>query len=280
MNTKQILLAIIILTSLFGCDKEDPVIDKNIIMTEVSFTGCKTELKSADTGIPSVRLTGQTGDNLLVEWINTEFCCGTDSISISSTVNGNDIKVEIIDLGPFTWCFCAHDLEFSIGPLDRSEYNLTLIESENSYTRDTILVTFNFSQQLDTTITGENNFNLIGNDPVNYLKTLKGGCNGYGLKSVTMGDWPENDTLIIYELTDTLKVFVGMNLTCCMEFEPGSSISGDTLVMKIRTMNDDFCNCICYYTFDYFFTDYTAQGFYYQFLVDNLKWFEGSHNLP
>lgn len=280
MRTRQIFLAAIFIVGLSGCDKEEPVIDKNITVTSASFTECKTVEKSTDPGVPSVRLTGQTGDLLAVAWSNSEFCCGTDSISISSTVSGNDITVEIIDLGPFTWCYCPHDLSFSLGPLCKEEYNLTLIESEHSYSRDTFLVSFSFSQQLDTIVTGENNSNMISNNPVNYSKTIEGGCNDFSLKSATNADWPESDTVIIYELTDTLKIFVGLNLTCCMEFEPESSISGDTLVMKIETVNDDYCDCICYYTFDYYFSDYTSQGFYYQFYVDDLKWFEGNHHLP
>jgi len=280
MKPGQLYITAVFLLIISGCDKEEQETDKNIKVSSASFTGCKTETKSTVPDIPSIKLTGQTGDMLQVDWSNTEFCCGTDSISISSNISGNDIKVEIIDLGPFTWCYCPHDLSFSIGPLKKEDYNLTLIESEHSYVRDTFLLSFDYSQQLDTTITGEDQVNTISNNPVNYAKTIKGGCNNFSLKSATFDDLPENDTVIIYELTDTIRIFVGLHLTCCMEFEPESYVSGDTLFMKIVTVNDEFCNCICYYTFDYYFADYTGQGFYYQFLSDDYKWFEGSHNLP
>lgn len=264
----------------FGCNREDPVAEKNITVTSAYFSGCITETKSAIPDIPSVRLSAQNGDMLAVEWSNSEFCCGTDSISISSTVSGNDIIAEVIDLGPLTWCYCPHDLSFSIGPFNKENYNLTFIESEHAYSRDTFSVSINYSPQIDTTILRTNTSNLIGNNPVIYAKTEEGGCNDFSLKSETNADWPESDTVIIYVLTDTLKIFVGLHLTCCIEFEPESYITGDTLVMRTQVVNDDFCDCICYYTFDYYFSEYTGQGFYYQFFVGETKWFEGSHLLP
>jgi hypothetical protein len=169
-------------------------------------------------------------------------------------------------------------LEFSIGPLNREKYILTLIESEHSYSRDTFLVSFNYSQQLDTII-GDTTSDLISNNPINWSKTLLGGCNNM-YKSATIDNELESDTLIFYELNDTLRIFVGINSTCCIDFGSESSITGDTLIMRIITLNDDQCDCICYYTFDYYYLNYSGQGFYYQFFVDEYKQFEGIYNLP
>lgn len=279
MRTKQILLAIILVPGLFGCDKEEEPVDRNFTTTLLFFTECNTSTKSTASDIPSIRLSGQSGDKLLVQLVNTEFCCGTDSISINCEHADQDITLGITDHGPFTWCFCPHDVEFSTGPLNNTNYNLTFIESVNSYSRDTFFVSFSYSQQLDTTITGENSCQLCDN-PINYSYTIRGGCNDIRFKSATIDNEPEPDTVIFYELTDTLRIFVGLNLTCCIDFDSESSITGDTLVMRILTMNDDFCDCICYYTFDYYYSNYTAQGFYYQFFVDDYKRFEGTYNLP
>lgn len=121
--------------------------------------------------------------------------------------------------------------------------------------------------------------NLIGNYPLNYIKTDLGGCNNT-FKSAQIDNKEETDTLIFNEQADSLKIFVGLNLTCCIDFGSESEISGDTLIIRINTLNDDFCDCICYYTFDYKYGDYMNQGLYYKFYIDNYKRFEGKYNLP
>jgi len=153
MKTKSIFLIIILFLNFIGCDKEESHIDKNIILSSISFTNCNSGTKSTDSNIPSIRLTGQSGNKLLVKLSNTEFCCGTDSISISKIIEDYKISIEIIDNGPFTYCFCSHDLEFTIGPFDNDDYDLKLIESEHAYSRDTFLIHFSYSPHIDTTVT-------------------------------------------------------------------------------------------------------------------------------
>lgn len=177
MKTRLISISIILIVLLFGCEKDESAKKGNIDTSSISFTDCNTGTKSTDNNTPSIRLIGQADGKLIVKMINTEFCCGTDSISLNKTVNDNKISIEIIDNGPFTYCYCPHDLEFDLTSLDSKIYELTLIESEHAYSRDTFLVQFEYSEHLDTTIAGFIPGNLISNYPLDYVKTDLGGCN-------------------------------------------------------------------------------------------------------
>ena len=281
MKTKLNTVAAVLIVFMIGCNTytEEPTVKVTVDTSSFSFTECNNVTKSTEANVPSVELTGKPDGMLQVKMINTEFCCGTDSVSLSTVITENEIAVQVIDLGPHTYCYCPHDLEFMIGPFDNSNYELTIIESEHAYSRDTFSISFEYSQQLDTVITGNPSGSWISYFPLNYVKTDLGGCNDSN-KSANAYTYMENDTIIFTQQADTLKIFAGLNLTCCMEFGPESEISGDTLVMRINTMNNLFCDCICYYTFDYVYVNYAGQQFYYQFYVDDYKWFEGEYNLP
>jgi hypothetical protein len=279
MKKYILLLTTVLVLCFIQCDKEKTNTTDTVNVTSLSFTACNLVTKSTGTEAPSMQLTGQTDNRLLIRLTNTEFCCGTDSVSIDCSIKENDIHIVITDLGPYTHCFCPHDLEFSIGALDQGSYSLTLMESENAYLRDTFIVAFSFTQQLDTTIIHDTTGNLISENPMVLANTVFGGCNNE-YKSAGISDENEKDTLIFYELTDTLRIYAGINSTCCIDYGSESSITGDTLVMRINTLNDDFCDCICYYTFDYYFADYSGQGFYYTFYADDDIRFEGKYNMP
>jgi hypothetical protein len=121
--------------------------------------------------------------------------------------------------------------------------------------------------------------NLISNYPLVFVKTDLGDCNNM-FKSAQLDNDEDVDTLTFIEQADSINIFVGLNLTCCIDFGSESEIVGDTLIMRIKTLNDDFCDCICYYTFDYNYGDYMGQGFYYKFYINNYKRFEGKYNSP
>jgi hypothetical protein len=217
MKTKLTSMTFLLVILLSGCKKEETVKKGNIDTSSISFTVCNADTKSTDTNTPSIRLIGQADGKLIIKMINTEFCCGTDSISMDESINNNKINIKIIDNGPLTYCFCPHDLEFSLTSLDSKDYELTLIESENAYSRDTFLIQFKFSEQLDTTVTELISGNLIGNYPLDYVKAALGGCNGI-FKSSIIDNKEEIDTLIFKERSDTMEVFDGLNLTCCIDF--------------------------------------------------------------
>ena len=269
MKTRLISMIAFLIFPLTGCEKDKSNNDDYSDASSISFTGCITDTKSTDTNIPSIRLIGQAGGKLTVKMVNTEFCCGTDSVSIDKTVDENNLSIEIIDNGPFTYCFCPHDMEFSIANLDNKAYDLTLIESEHSYSRDTFLVHFEYSQELDTIIdhdTGSDN-----NSQINYVKTILGGCNNQDfedLKSATLDYTDTVDFTIIGE--DTLDVFVGMNYICCAPFISETDIMNDTLIMTLSDTcsfpyQSCYCRCMCYYTWDFQFTGFKEKE--YKFIV-------------
>jgi hypothetical protein len=154
MQTRLILITAFLTILLIGCEKEESKINGNIDSSSISFSNCITDVKSIDNNTPSIKLIGHTDGKLTVKMINTEFCCGTDSIAIEKTIDLNKINIKIIDKGPFTYCYCPHDLEFFLTSLNNKDYELSLIESEHAYSRDSFLIQFKYSEQLDTTITG------------------------------------------------------------------------------------------------------------------------------
>lgn len=156
MRTKIISITAVLIFLFFGCKKEESAKKGNIDTSSISFSDCNIGTKSSENNTPSIRLIGQAGGKLIVKMINTEFCCGTGSVSIDKYIDLDEISIEIIDNGPFTYCFCPRDLEFTLNSLDNKDYKLTLIESEHSYSRDTFLIQLEYSEQLDTVITNIN----------------------------------------------------------------------------------------------------------------------------
>jgi hypothetical protein len=210
MKTKLISMTTILIFLLFGCEKEESTQKINIDISSISFTDCNTDTKSTDNNAPSIRLIGQANGILTVKMLNTEFCCGTDSVSIGTTIDENKLSFEIIDNGSFSYCYCPHDLEFNIISLGNKEYELTLIESENSYSRDTFLIQFDYSEQLDTTIL---NFNT------------QSSCDQNVIISETEYQNAPNDPFSITEMTITGD---------CLNIKFGASgCDGNTWIVKL-----------------------------------------------
>lgn len=153
MKTRIVLMTAVLIIFMIGCKKEESTKTIDIDPSSISFTACNTITKLTDSITPSVRLIGQANGSLIVKLINTEFCCETDSISMDMTIDMERIGVEIIDIGPLTYCFCPHDIEFSLTSLENKAYELTLVESVHAYSRDTFFIEFQYSESLDTTIT-------------------------------------------------------------------------------------------------------------------------------
>lgn len=279
MKTYPNIITAFLIILLIGCDQEPTNINKEINTSGIAFSECITTEKSTSELVPSLRIIGQPGNKILVKALRTEFCCATESIEIKTVTKNNQINLEIIDQGPLSYCFCPHDIEFIIENLTNIEYRLLFIESENAYSRDTFGIKFTYSEDMDTTIFGNLLLNTLNNYPIELSKTKLGGCIGMNAEMLNSGT-ESNDTIIFTEQGDSLKVFVGANLTCCIDFGTQYEIVGDTLIMQIVTLNNDQCDCICYYTFEYIFNNYMGQGFYYQFYYDKYKMTEGSFNLP
>jgi hypothetical protein len=268
----------LIAASLASCENtEDKKNNSSATIISLSFTECNTSVKSTEENNPSLVLT-KVNEYLQVKALNTEFCCGADSISVFDSLNNSVIVVEIIDNGPHTHCFCPRDVEFLIGPLKNETYSLLFIESEHSYERDTFGYTFDFSQNIDTTLIKPLCGGTISNNPLTLDDVFPGGCNSGQINSLKDIREPDEDTVVFTEIGETLNLFVGFTSTCCITYGTNWLIDGDTLKINIDKLNDDFCDCICYYTFDFEFGQYVKQSFYYMIVVEDLKTFKGVYN--
>jgi len=264
MKTKLIIFSLLAII-LICCEENDSRPGNMIDLSLKSFTGCSIATKSSIVNIPKVRLKGESNGRLVVKMINTEFCCGTDSVSTNVNVDLETISIEIVDNGPFSYCFCPHDIEFSLSALDAKEYALTLIESENAYSRDSFLIQFTYSEDMDTTITGE----IETNSQIRPVNTILGGCNNQDFDNIKSATEDYKDT-VDFDLinSDTLNVFVGINYICCAPFDTETEIVNDTLIMTINDTCSDpyhscYCRCMCYYTWDFQYVDFENKEYFY-----------------
>jgi len=107
-----------------------------------------------------------------------------------------------------------------------------------------------------------------------YMKTILGGCN-LGTPKVTRSESEDANNTVVFTLSgDTLSVFVGVNFTCCTEFETEVTVSGDSLYLHIvdvcsESDEECYCRCMCYYTFDFIFTGISAGEYYYCIDLDS-----------
>jgi hypothetical protein len=128
---------------------------------------------------------------------------------------------------------------------------------------------------------------------ISHSRTIPGGCNTEQLKSAgtaTTG----SDSLKIFIKNDTLHVFVGLNYTCCSPFETKTEIFSDSVVMQIndkcQNLSSCYCKCMCYYTFDFQYTNWSGKKFYYKILLNDPRqsntkklfegWIDNGRKLP
>jgi hypothetical protein len=128
-----------------------------------------------------------------------------------------------------------------------------------------------FSLLLLTTFIGCGK-NELGN--LEFVGTIEGGCfleKGSALKN---DPFIKPDTVTYSVTNDSLNIFVGFNATCCSEYSASSSIKGDSIFIKIQTIQLGMCNCICYYTYNFKF-DGSANSYRYRVSVDDYLNFAG-----
>ena len=113
--------------------------------------------------------------------------------------------------------------------------------------------------------------NELGN--LEYAETIEGGCfleKGSALKN---DPFIKPDTVTYSVTNDSLNIFVGFNATCCSEYSSTSSIKGDSILIKIQTIQLGMCDCICYYIYNFKFV---GSANYYRYsnieIFINLLW--------
>jgi len=150
MKTKIYLTILFFLILSISCEKENDKTDK-LTVKNIDFTDCLDDSKKSTSSLSCVALQAIADNYLQIQHQKTMFCCGTEKVDINVEIRNDTIYIQEIDLGPFTYCYCWHDLEFEIGPLNNKKYTLHLIGCETSYDRDSILVDFQYSNDLDST---------------------------------------------------------------------------------------------------------------------------------
>jgi hypothetical protein len=105
-----------------------------------------------------------------------------------------------------------------------------------------------------------------------FIESQPGGCNGveFGEMKVMVD---EPDTVYFKIRNDTLDAFVGINYICCAPFDTETRISGDSIFMLIKDTCPDpmscYCKCMCYYSWDFLFTDVEDRDYFYRVTLDS-----------
>lgn len=271
MKFLKIFSAIVanVIVILTACENESAdgeraiIVPSEILIDGILFSECIPEQKSTSSNA-SISLKYTDNGMVKVNLKNTEFCCGTETIQIEDTIEGNQIVIDLIDEGPFTYCFCFHDVDFELGKfILEGRYQLLYIESMNSYSRDTFNIEFNYNSSLDTTVTMETKANSEF-EPFNHEETILGGCNQETNKAEILGVY--SDTIIFNAYSNSLDIFIGINYDCCYDFVTSSTFNEDTLLMQLNATSDMPCDCICFYTFDYIYSNFIRSIFSIKYL--------------
>lgn len=112
-----------------------------------------------------------------------------------------------------------------------------------------------------------------GSKILKYAKTLPGGCNGEtfnDLKSASV----DEDTLIFTVRDDTLDAYIGINYICCAPFASEVRVTNDSIIMIVSDTCPDpyhscYCRCMCYYTWDFLFTDIKNTECYFKVILND-----------
>lgn len=150
MKNKFKILLFVFLVTTISCDKENSIekTDK-LSVKNISFTECKNDSEKSVLASNCLSLNAIEDNYLEIHHQNTMFCCGTGQVEINTEIKNDTIFISEIDLGPFTYCYCFHDLIFEIGPLENKTYTMQLIGCETSYNQDSILIDFQYSNSLN-----------------------------------------------------------------------------------------------------------------------------------
>ena len=135
---------------LLSCEKDK---DNNqnpleLKITDINLSNC---IDSIDN--PRLHLKMIDDNKLKITHYGAEFCCSdTGKADVELTKINDEINLKEIDLGPYTYCFCKHNLEFTISGIDYGKQKFKIIESEHAYQRDTCEFYIDLSPSIDTLI--------------------------------------------------------------------------------------------------------------------------------
>jgi len=102
-------------------------------------------------------------------------------------------------------------------------------------------------------------------DNAKFTKTIPGGCAVDTVNHKDIGI----DTVYYTLDNGDLNVFVGFNDECCLHFTTDSQIRNDTIFMNVIYIPGPVCGCLCYYTYNFF---YTGIDHSYYYVVNVADW--------
>lgn len=144
MKLRLINTFIVFIIILASCNKDNNE-SKSTTLSNITFTGCTNSLKSTGNDSTSISIESNGANSVTITHKATEFCCSAETVDVDLKISGDSLVIYETDKGPMSYCFCTHDISFNVGSLDYGNYKVKVIESENSYERDTIIFEFNHS---------------------------------------------------------------------------------------------------------------------------------------
>ena len=275
----DIIGSIIFLLLLFSCENlndQYPEIRFNSVFIEQTlFSECIQN--GSEEGYGTIEIKAEPNGYLMFHAKNTEFCCDTDSLIIGLSQSNDSVEIEIYDMGPYSYCFCDHDLFFAVGPFKEQIYYFKLIESVDAYMRDTFEFSLDLANFIDTIlfpidtvstyIPPDTTFippdtTFIPPDTTyippdtsliqpEYITTIYGGCN----TDSTYRGRDEPDISYFSTNGDTATIFVGFRYQCCAPFSTTYKIENGVIILTLvdnctQPFGSCYCNCNCYYTFE------------------------------
>ena len=136
----------------YSCKKKDEKPEvKEIAISSLSFSACTSSLKSTYVDTSCITIKSIKNNNLSFTHKGAGFCCASEGIDISLNVKGDSIIIQEVDKGPFSYCYCKHDISFNLGPLDYGNYKVKIVESMHSYSKDTFVFELNHNEGTNLT---------------------------------------------------------------------------------------------------------------------------------
>jgi len=279
MLTQRVLRAIFYLTvSLFlflgdkGCNSGDEKIQVEFLYPQidsVSFSGCLNTASPVNTH--TLTLTSD-GEGYLNFWdFNSELCCETDSILVWLNYSNDSCFIHIVDMGPYSWCFCPNRISFRAGPFEGNNVVFQVLESQSAFKRDTFLFTINPESFTDTILSPCNSQTALS--PL-FLSTVPGGCNAADSADAVNLDLSMSDTTWVEYRNDSVIVTTALNYGCCAPFTTSYYDRGDTIFFYVEDVcnypdEDCYCDCSCCYLFSFIMKKREEALFPYKILLIN-----------
>ena len=117
----------------------------------------------------------------------------------------------------------------------------------------------------------QNDADDLSEGKIIFVKTIPGGCNNQDINEIKRSSvYP--DTVKFTVRNDTLDIFVGINYICCAPFVTEAEIVDGSVVMTLvdncpAPYQGCYCKCMCYYTWDFLFTDFDDKEYNYQVIL-------------